>query len=124
MSDLQLGLLAIGAVVVIAVLAFNKWQEVRFRREAEGSLKSHHDDVLMGDAEEPAAGRGARAGTAGRPWSANSGEQSRERVEPTFDDPQAGTAPTAPGASEEPSLTQAIDFIVPVEAAEDLHGEG
>ena len=123
MSDLQFGLLAIGAIVVIAVLAFNKWQEIRFRREAEGSMKSHHDDVLMGAAEEPALARGVPAGTAERPWSARSGEQSRERVEPTFDATQTGAAPTAPGASEEPLLTRSIDFIVPVEAAEDIDGE-
>jgi len=125
MSDLQFGLLAIGAVVVVAVLAFNKWQEVRFRREAEGSLKSHHDDVLMGAAKESAAARGAPAVTAERLQSAGGGEHGRERVEPTFDGPQTGTvaAVPVPGASDEPLLAEPIDFIVTVEAAEDIDGE-
>ena len=96
MSDLQFGLLAIGAVVVIAVLAYNKWQEARFRREAERHLTSRHDDVLMGTAKDRAAERGVPAATVERPQSARSGEGSRERIEPTFDDPQAGTVPAVP----------------------------
>jgi FtsZ-interacting cell division protein ZipA len=123
MSDLQFGLLAIGAVVVIAVLAFNKWQEVRFRREAEGSLKSRHDDVLMGAAKEPAAAPGAPAAPAERPQSAHRGEHGGERIEPTFDSSETGTVPAVRAASEEPLLTEPIDFIVTVEAAEDIDGE-
>ena len=81
MSDLQFGLLAIGAVVVIAVLAFNKWQEVRFRREAEGSLRSRHDDVLMETANEPPAASGMHGATADRPQSGRGGGRGRERGE-------------------------------------------
>ena len=32
MSDLQLGLLAIGVAVVAGVIAYNRWQETRVRR--------------------------------------------------------------------------------------------
>ena len=110
MSDLQFGLLGIGAVVVIAVLAFNKWQEVRFRRESEGSLKSRHDDVLMGAAEESAAARRAPSTTA-------------ERIEPTFDGPESQADPAEPAISAEPSLAEWTDFIVTVEASEDIDGE-
>ena len=35
MSELQLGLLGIGILVVVGVLAYNKLQERRLRREAE-----------------------------------------------------------------------------------------
>ena len=111
MSDLQFGLLAIGAVVVISVLAYNKWQEATFRREAEASLKSHHDDVLMGSAEDPAGAPAARP------------QSVRERIEPTFDGPEAGTAPAVHATPGEPLLTEAIDFIVTVEADEDINGE-
>ena len=120
MSDLQFGLLAIGAIVVVAVLAFNKWQEVRFRREAEGSLKSLHDDVLMGAAKEAPA---APVAAAERAQSGRVGEDSLERVEPTFDGPQPGMNPAAPEVSEEPLLMESIDFIVLMEAAEDIDGE-
>ena len=121
MTDLQLGLLAIGAIVVVAVLAFNKWQEFRFRRDAEGSLRSRHDDVLMEAAKEHAGARGAEA--AERHRSARGGERGPERVEPTLDGRQSGMGPDLSEVSEEPLLTPLIDFIVPVEAAQDIDGE-
>ena len=68
MSDLQLGLLGIGILVVIGVLAYNKLQEARLKRQSEESFGSQHDDVLLG---------GARAS---RP-------PSGERIEPTFSAP-------------------------------------
>ena len=109
MSELQLGLLAIGAVVVVAVLAYNKWQEYRFRREADGRLKSSHDDVLMGQTGSATATPPVRpvSGTA------------QERVEPTFNGPDAPAA----DAAESAALSDSIDFIVTVEAAEDIDGE-
>ena len=111
MSDLQFGLLAVGALVVVGVLAYNKWQETRFRREADGRLKSGHDDVLM-------SGRGgAAAATADRPR----GERFEGRVEPTFD-----TSPGSGAGEADPSgaslLSDPIDFIVTLEASEDVDG--
>ncbi|OFZ96632.1 MAG: hypothetical protein A3H35_07375 [Betaproteobacteria bacterium RIFCSPLOWO2_02_FULL_62_17] len=47
MSEFQLGLLGIGVTVVIAVMAFNKWQEIRYRRASELSFKSDHADLLL-----------------------------------------------------------------------------
>lgn len=35
MSDLQVGLLIIGVLIVLAVIAFNRWQERVYRRQAE-----------------------------------------------------------------------------------------
>ena len=49
MTDLQLGLLVIGAVVVAAVLAYNRLQERAVRREAKRSFASEHPDVIAGD---------------------------------------------------------------------------
>jgi len=51
MSELQLGLLAIGAVIVIGVLAYNRAQERRAGREAQRAFRSGHADALL---EEPA----------------------------------------------------------------------
>jgi FtsZ-interacting cell division protein ZipA len=56
MSELQIGLLAIGALVVAAVLAYNRVQERRARREAERAFRSGHDDILL---HEPVAAAGA-----------------------------------------------------------------
>ena len=47
MSELQVGLLVVGAVVVTAVFLYNKWQERRYQREAEARFASHREDVLM-----------------------------------------------------------------------------
>ena len=47
MSELQISLLAIGAVAVIAVFAFNRWQEHRAGRAADEAFKSRHPDVLV-----------------------------------------------------------------------------
>jgi hypothetical protein len=47
MSDLQLGLLAIGVVVVAGVIAYNRWQEARLRRRTEGAFAARHDDALL-----------------------------------------------------------------------------
>lgn len=62
MTELQLGLLAIGAVVVAGVFAYNRIQETRAQRSAQRNFASGHDDVLLGgggtgggDARPPAA---------------------------------------------------------------------
>ena len=55
MTDLQLGLLAIGALAVIAVVVYNRWQERVARRDAEQAFGSGHADVLLGaERREPA----------------------------------------------------------------------
>lgn len=47
MSNLQLSLLAIGALVIAAVYAFNWFQERKYRRIADTHFKSRHEDVLI-----------------------------------------------------------------------------
>lgn len=54
MTDLQLGLLVIGIAAVIGIVAFNRMQERKARREAERAFGSRHADALLG---EPALGR-------------------------------------------------------------------
>jgi len=39
MSDLQIGLLVVGAAVVVAVLVFNWIQERRFRKQADAAFQ-------------------------------------------------------------------------------------
>jgi hypothetical protein len=58
MTELQIGLLAIGVLVVAGVLAYNAVQERRARREAEHSFRSAHSDALLG---EPTSRRETRA---------------------------------------------------------------
>jgi FtsZ-interacting cell division protein ZipA len=54
MTDLQMGLIGLGIVAVVAVTAYNKWQEARQREQARKVLKSDHPDVLLGDGPEKA----------------------------------------------------------------------
>lgn len=49
MSDLQLALLLLGAVIILVVIAFNWWQERRLRNEAARHFEAPRGDVLMDD---------------------------------------------------------------------------
>lgn len=69
MSELQIGLLAVGVVVVVAVLLFNQFQERRFRKQADAAFRSPDADPLMDAAH-------ARAGAV-----------PRDRIEPALNEP-------------------------------------
>ncbi|QJR14135.1 cell division protein ZipA C-terminal FtsZ-binding domain-containing protein [Usitatibacter palustris] len=57
MSDLQLALLAVGAVVIAGVVAYNVMQERKARGRAERAFGSDHPDVLLdGGRREPKLG--------------------------------------------------------------------
>ena len=100
MSELQLGLLGIGALVVVAVLAYNKLQEARLKRQSEEAFGSRHDDVLL-------RGKVAPRQPAG----------STERIEPTLSDAPGGTS-AASGM-----LDPGIDFIATLETRNAVAGE-
>jgi hypothetical protein len=67
MTDLQLGLLVLGAVAVVGVVLYNRLQERAVRREAERVFASRHSDVLLGGAAEPRIGAVREHGTGGFP---------------------------------------------------------
>lgn len=48
MTDLQASLIAIGSVIVIGVISFNKWQEWRAKKSVESAFSTLQEDVLMG----------------------------------------------------------------------------
>ena len=50
MTELQMGLIGLGATAVVGVFAYNKWQEYRHRKLAEKVLDVHHADVLLDEA--------------------------------------------------------------------------
>lgn len=100
MSELQLGLLGIGALVVVGVLAYNKWQEARLKRRSEEVFASRHDDVLLGGKDAPR-----------RPAGLN------ERIEPTLSAPSEGPPP-AGGV-----LDPGIDYIATLETSSAVAGE-
>lgn len=53
MSDLQISLLAIGAVVVMGIYIFNRWQEHKLKRHTDEAFNVGHGDVLQEDAYAP-----------------------------------------------------------------------
>jgi len=100
MSELQLGLLGIGVIVVASVFVYNKLQEAKLKRRAEEVFGSRHDDVLLG----------AKVGDSD---AARKKVDSGERVEPVF-----SQEPTAVGM-----LDARIDFIATLETDTAVNGE-
>ncbi|MCM1129165.1 MAG: hypothetical protein NC211_05445 [Alistipes senegalensis] len=47
MTELQISLIVIGAVIIIGVIAYNKWQEYRAHRKMERAFADAPEDVLM-----------------------------------------------------------------------------
>lgn len=101
MSELQLGLLGIGALVVVGVLAYNKLQEARLKRQSEEIFGSRHDDVLLGAKSASRTPRGAQ-----------------ERIEPTLSD-AGGQGERADAGL----LDSGIDFIATLQAQAAVSGE-
>lgn len=63
MTELQMGLIGLGALAVVGVLAYNKWQESRHRKIAERMMGGgQHADVLL---DEPASHASVRADVGG-----------------------------------------------------------
>lgn len=106
MSELQLGLIILGLVVVTGVYLYNRLQERRFRRETGAGLEGNFDDVLLRDG-------GA------------------ERVEPSLDPagvPEAAGAPAAavaatPVAVPVEPYDDAIQFVAAVHADSPIPAE-
>jgi hypothetical protein len=96
MSDLQIGLAVIGAIVIVAVIAYNKLQEARLARRAQRDFGSRHADVLVSGAAtgaEPAEANAPRGeGSAAAP----SPVPRAERVEHTLGDLDAPPVPHTP----------------------------
>lgn len=101
MSELQLGLLGIGILVVAGVFAYNKLQERRLKRQTEEVFASRHDDVLMG----------ARSAAPGR------SQDPDERIEPTLSAPDPERRETGG------LLDPGIDFIATLETDSAVTGE-
>jgi len=48
MSDLQMGLIALGVVILLAVVAYNWWQDRRVRRRMQAQFPPTDEDPLLG----------------------------------------------------------------------------
>ena len=98
MTELQMGLIGLGAAAVAGVLGYNKWQEYRHRKLAEAVLRPQHDDVLLG-----AAAQAAQAGRSEPELGAEAPVAAMERREPVLADGrlagEAGEPVAAEGSS-------------------------
>jgi len=79
-TELQMGLMGLGAAAVVGVVAYNKWQERKHRKVAEQVLKGSHDDVLLG--------AGGRVAPRSEPEFSAGGDGSEPRLEPMFGEPE------------------------------------
>ncbi|MBS1145162.1 MAG: cell division protein FtsZ [Proteobacteria bacterium] len=107
MTELQLGLIGLGATAVVGVFGYNKWQEYRQRKLAQAVLKPHHADILLGDPPKAAA-QPAVAERSEPEIRVDTPAQVPERIEPMFVDPHP-TVPSddmlaAPAATEMPAM--------------------
>ena len=108
MTELQMGLIGLGAAAVVGVFAYNKWQEYRHRKLAEAVLKPHHEDVLLGDGPTAMPAAAERS----EPEIRLDAPVAAERLEPVFADPDPSLpsddfAPLA--AAAEPELEVASE---------------
>ena len=140
MTELQMGLIGLGATAVVAVLGYNKWQEARQRKLAEQLLSAGHTDVLLDESEPALADPKPVADIAAEPFLAEPALghdlAHDQRIEPVFhvdpippqalrDEPVVPPEPVAasraPAPAAEPSVVapRAIDELKDV--GEPLH---
>jgi hypothetical protein len=115
MSDLQLGLLAIGVAVVAGVIAYNRWHEARVRRRTEGAFAGRHRDALLGGEGTAGAAPPVRA-------PAPEPAQVDRTIEHTLDvdapPPREEPAPPLTAAGLDPK----VDYIVELDCAQPVPG--
>lgn len=82
MSDLHLALLGLAGVLLVALFAYNKWQERRMLRELGAALRGGVGDPLLQPAA-PAAGGTASSATATAPVNDGAWQPTQPLVAPT-----------------------------------------
>ena len=85
MSDLQLSLLGLGAVLVAGVWTYNKLQERKYRQAAEKVFRSEQPDVLVAGNEPDVASEPLPEEPSFEPEAAEEYKPRDERREPVFD---------------------------------------
>jgi hypothetical protein len=119
MSELQLGLLAIGIAVVAGVFGYNKWQEAKLRRNTEAAFPGRGADVLLGESAPASPAPAGAAESVADDAEDELAQPTPERVEHTIGpvvDPVAklGRATV---------LAEGVDYVVDVECVEPVRGD-
>ena len=115
MTELQMGLIGLGATAVVGVYGYNKWQEYRHRKLAEAVLKPQHDDVLLGDSQKATVKVSAPDRSEPEMRDAAPAEPV-ERLEPMFADAAVSLPPDdlAPNVYEEAPVQSSAAFAEPL----------
>ncbi|EGF30767.1 hypothetical protein IMCC9480_786 [Oxalobacteraceae bacterium IMCC9480] len=126
MTDLQASLIAIGGTIVIAVIAYNKWQEFKAKKSVERAFASTRDDVLMtppsrDDATLPAARQEPGFFAAGETPPDTDG-QSLPAADAAADGDSAVPAGTPTTAQDLP-VDELVDCLIPLALDGPLRGE-
>lgn len=121
-NSLQYGLIGLGALAIVCLIAYNLWQEYKTRKHAEQAFRSTHHDVLLDGDVEPAIppGAGGRMEPALRAVPQEEAEVSDapEKQEPVHTPPRSASAAVS-ARTREPVLADdlcAIDCAVSIEA--------
>ncbi|MCU0897455.1 MAG: cell division protein ZipA C-terminal FtsZ-binding domain-containing protein [Burkholderiales bacterium] len=119
MSELQLGLLAIGIAVVAGVFGYNKWQEGKLRRKTEAAFPGRSEDVLLG--EDGAAERAPEIVAKAAPDEAEEDlpPPAPERVEHTI----GPALDPAVKLGRSTVLAEGVDYVVDIECADTARGD-
>lgn len=122
MSELQISLLAIGALVILVVLVYNKWQERRLERSAQEGFRSGHEDVLLKRADKDAIhGAGADPANAAPALAPPLGlrpSDDESRIEPVMHTPMGATAQTVLATPD-----AGLDYVIEITFGEPVAGD-
>ncbi|MBL8446194.1 MAG: ZipA, partial [Zoogloeaceae bacterium] len=102
-SELQMGLIGVGAAAVVGVFAYSKWQERRHRKQAERVFSSDHRDVLL---ETPEVARDEHRDAGGE--RIEPGEPAAETLAPVREEPRPVVS-RAPVGRQVPDLPAELD---------------
>jgi hypothetical protein len=129
MSELQIGLVVAGVLIVLAVYAFNRYQERQFRQRMESKFNEQPSaDALLGHASDPAR-PDARiephlGGAAYEPDAPDAAAAAVVPGDAAAAAPSTSASPTAPPAAatmrSTPAPTAGIDYSCHLDAAEPI----
>ncbi|QII86224.1 hypothetical protein G3T20_16965 [Bordetella hinzii] len=116
MSDLQIGLIVLGVLLILLVLGFNWWQDRRVRRRMQEHFPASEQDPLLGAGETP------------RPAPV-AADTPRQRREPGIGQAAAAApasalveAPAAPEADDGEEPDPAVEVVIEIHFAEPARG--
>ena len=114
MTELQIGLIGLGALAIFCVLAYNRWQESRHRRLAEEVLAASHSDVLLDGAERDDYDEAFDELDDVPPLAERDGGERREPVLQSFAHPEQGDDEPSLSTAEQPNAATPAAPSIPV----------